>query len=68
MPVFCNGKNVNILHVSVETRDVSIVCVGETWFKDYKHSTSLTMQWFCLERKDRSLGRAGDVACTLEMF
>ena len=51
------------LHVTVATHDVSIVCVSETWFKDYMDSSSLTMQGFCLERKDRGHGRAGSVAC-----
>ena len=50
------------------------LCVSEIWFKDYNNnnnnnntfylvytdSCSLTMQGFCLERKDRS---NGGVAC-----
>ena len=31
------------------------VCVSETWFKDYMDSSSLTMQGFCLERKERAM-------------
>ena len=62
------------LPITVATRDVSIVYVSETWFKDYNNnnntnntfylvfmgSSSLTLQEFCLERKDRS---HGGVAC-----
>ena len=51
------------LHVTVATHDVSIVCVSETWLKDYMDSSSLTMQACCLQRKDRGHGRAGSVAC-----
>ena len=58
-----NSENVDELHVSVATHDVSIVCVSETWFKDYVDSSSLAMQGFCLERKDRGHGRAGGLAC-----
>ena len=58
-----NSEKVDELHVTVTTHDVSIVCVSETWFKDYMDSSSLTMQGFCLERKDRDHGRAGGVAC-----
>ena len=50
-------------HARVATHNVSIVCVSKTWFKDYMGSSSLTMQRFCLERKDRGHGRAGGVAC-----
>ena len=48
-----NSEKVDELHVTVTTHDVSIVCVSETWFKDHMDSSSLTMQGFCLERKDR---------------
>ena len=58
-----NSEQVDELHVTVTTHDVSIVCVSETWFKDYMDSSSLTMQLFCLERKDRGHGRADGVAC-----
>ena len=40
-----NSEKVDELHVTV--------CVSETWFKDYMDSSSLTMQGFCLERKER---------------
>ena len=57
MPKCC----VDELHVTVATHDVSIVCVSETWFKDYMDSNSLTMQGFCLERKYMGHGQAGGV-------
>ena len=47
------------LQITVETNNVSIVCVSETWYKEY----SLTMERFCLERKDINNGRGGGVAC-----
>ena len=55
-----NSEKVDEFHVTVATHDVSIVCVSETWLKDYMDSSSLTKQGFCLERKDRDHGRAGD--------
>ena len=64
MPDILNNEKVDELHVTVATHDVSIVRIYETWFKDYNmDSCSLTMQRFCLERKDRSYERAGGVAC-----
>ena len=51
------------LQITVETNNVSIVCVTETWFKEYMDIHSLTMEGFCLERKDRNNGRGGGVAC-----
>ena len=42
-----NSEKVDELHVTV--------CVSETWFKDYMDSSSLTMQGFCLERKERAM-------------
>ena len=51
------------LKITVETNNVSIVCVSETWFKEYMDIHSLTMEEFCLERKDRNNGRGGGVAC-----
>ena len=62
-----NSEKVDALHVTVATHDVSIVCVSETWLKDYVDSSSLTMQGFCLERKDRGHGRAGGVACYIRI-
>lgn len=58
-----SSEKMDELEVTVATHDVSIVCVSETWFKEYMDSNSLTMQGFCLERKDRGHGRAGGVAC-----
>ena len=51
------------LQITVETNNASIVCVTETWFKEYMDIHSLTMEGFCLERKDRNNGRGGGVAC-----
>ena len=53
------------LKVTVGIHDVSVVCVSETWFKDYMGKYSLNLYGFNLERKDRKNGRAGSVACYL---
>ena len=53
------------LKVTVALHDVSVVCVSETWFKDYMGNDSLNLHGFNLERKDRKNGRAGGVACYL---
>ena len=46
-----NSEKVDELHVTVATHDVSIVCVSETWLKDYMDSSSLIMQGFLLREK-----------------
>ena len=51
------------LQVTVGVHDVSLVCVSETWFKEYMGNDSLNLYGFNLERKDRNNGRAGGVAC-----
>ena len=53
------------LNVTVGIHDVSVICVTETWFKDYMGSDSLNLHGFNLERKDIKNGRAGGVACYL---
>ena len=53
------------LKATVGIHDVSVVCVSETWFKDYMGKDSLNLYGFNLERKDRKNGRAGGVACYL---
>ena len=53
------------LNVTVGIHDVSVICVTETWFKDYMGSDSLNLHGFYLERKYRQNGRAGGVACYL---
>ena len=53
------------LKVTVAIHYVSVVCVSETWFKDYMGNDSLNLHGFNLERKDRKNGRAGGVACYL---
>ena len=46
-----NSEKVDELHVNVATPDVSMVCVSETWFKDYMDLSSLTMQGFAWREK-----------------
>ena len=53
------------LKVTVGIHDVSVVCVSETWFKDYMGKDSVNLYGFNLERKYRKNGRAGGVACYL---
>ena len=43
------------LNVNVGIHDVSVICVTETWFKDYMGSDSLNLHGFNLERKDRKM-------------
>ena len=40
------------LNVTVGIHDLSVVCVTETWFKDYMGNDSLNLHGFNLERKD----------------
>ena len=56
------------LQITVETNNVSIVCVTETWFKEYMDIHSLTMEGLCLGRKDRNNGRGGGVACYIQNY
>ena len=58
----CTDK-IDELQVTVGVHDVSLVCVSETWFKEYMGNDSLNLYGFNLERKDRNNGRAGGVAC-----
>ena len=58
-----NMEKVEELQVIVDYYDVSIACITETWFKDYMGSESLSLDGFCLERKDRDCRRGGGVAC-----
>ena len=51
------------LKVIVGIHNVSVVCVSETWSKDYMGNDSLNLHGFTLERKDRKHGRAGGVVC-----
>ena len=65
--------NINARSLSTEKRDelqaivdlynVSIVCITETWFKEYIGDESVSLYGYNLERKDRTHGRAGGVAC-----
>ena len=56
------------INVTVGIHDVSVICVTETWFKDYMGNDSLNLHGFNLERKDRTNGRAGGVACYLRTY
>ena len=42
---------------------MSLVCITETWFKEYIENCSVSIQGFSLERKDRLNGRGGGVGC-----
>ena len=47
----------------VYINNASVVCVSETWFRDYIVNDSLNVHGFTLERNDRKHGRAGGLAC-----
>ena len=63
--------NLNATSLSTDKIDelhlynVSIVCITETWFKEYIGDESVSLYEYNLERKDRAHGRAGGVACVL---
>ena len=40
-----NSEEVDELHVTATTHDVSFVWVSETWFKDYMDSSNLGIAW-----------------------
>ena len=46
-----NIEKLDELNVTVGIHDVSVICVTETWFKDYMGSDSLNLHGFNLERK-----------------
>ena len=66
--------NINARSLSTEKRDelqaivdlyynVSIVCITETWFKEYIGDENVSLYGYNLERKDRTHCHAGGVAC-----
>ena len=66
LPVFINlnarslsTDKIDELQVTVGVHAVSLVCVSETWFKEYMGNDSLNLYGFNLERKHRHNGRAG---------
>ena len=58
-----NAEKVDELHVIVDDYDIDVACITETWFREYMDDTSLALEGFCLERKDRDHRRGGGVAC-----
>ena len=56
-------KKIDELQAIVDLYNVSIVCITETWFKEYIGDESVSLYGYNLERKDRTYGRAGRVAC-----
>ena len=42
---------------------LDVACITETCFREYMDDTSLALEGFCLERKDRDHRRGGGVAC-----
>ena len=46
-----NSEKVDELYVTVATHDVSIVCVSETWFKDYMNSSTFLCKGFAWREK-----------------
>ena len=53
------------LQIIVEEFNVSIVCVTESWFKEYITDDCVAIDVFYCERKDRLDRRSGGVACYL---
>ena len=48
-----NAEKVDELQVIVDDYDIAVACITETWFREYMDNTSLALEGFCLERKDR---------------
>ena len=63
MQDLCRLKKIDELQAIVDLYNVSIVCLTETWFKEYIGDESVSLNGYNLERKDRTHGRAGGVAC-----
>ena len=66
--IVVNGRSLRLekldeLQVTVNDHDASIVCISETWFREYIGDDSVSINGFSLERKDRCLRRGGGVAC-----
>ena len=61
-----NNEKLDELHVLVSDFNVSVVCVTETWFKEYMDDSNVAINGFYCERKDGLDKRAGGVACYLK--
>ena len=58
-----NTEKLDELQVIASNCNVSIICVTETWLKDYIDDVNVSINGFYCERKDRANRRAGGVAC-----
>ena len=67
MQDLCRLK-IDELQAIVDLYNVSIVCITETWFKEYIGDESVSLYGYNLERKDRTHGRAGGVACYVRKY
>ena len=60
----CQHKKIYELQAIVDLYNVSIICITETWFKEYIGDESVSLYGYNLERKGITHGRAGlSVAC-----
>ena len=58
-----NKEKIDELQVIASNFNVSIICVIETWLKDYIADESVSINGFYCESRDRVNRRAGRVAC-----
>ena len=58
-----NTEKIDELQVIASNFNVSIICVTETWLKNYIADESVSINGFYCERRDRVNRRAGGVAC-----
>ena len=58
-----NTEKIDELQVIASNFNVSIICVTETWLKNYIADESVSIKGFYCERIDRVNRRAGGVAC-----
>ena len=58
-----NTEQIDELQVIASIFNVSIICVTETWLKDYIDDVNVSINGFYCERRDRANRRSGGVAC-----
>ena len=61
-----NTEKIDELQVIASNFNVSIICVTETWLKNYIADDSVSINGFYCERRDRVNRRAGGVACCVK--
>ena len=58
-----NTEKIDELQVIASNLNVSIICVTETWLKNYIADESVSINGFCCERRNRVNRQTGGVEC-----